>query len=77
MQEKRMKNCNAKTAIKSLAEKPRKQIFKDHTMQTKNNVNDDKFREELRKAITEAFNVHGEKLEKALKIFMEKHKATK
>ena len=46
-------------------------------METKNNVNDDKFREELRKAITEAFNVHGEKLEKALQIFMEKHKTTK
>lgn len=44
-------------------------------METKNNANDDKFREELRKAITEAFNVHGEKLEKALRVFMEKHKA--
>ena len=43
-------------------------------METKNNVNDDKFREELRKAITKAFNVHGEKLEKILRIFMEKHK---
>lgn len=46
-------------------------------METKNNVNDDKFREELRKAITEAFNVHGEKLEKVLRVFMEKHKAVK
>ena len=46
-------------------------------METKNNVNDDKFREELRKAITEAFNVHGEKLEKALRAFMERHKAMK
>lgn len=46
-------------------------------MKTKNNANDGKFREELKKAITEAFNVHGEKLEKALKIFMEKHKTTK
>lgn len=55
---------------------PRK-IFKDYPMETKNNVNDDKFREELRKAITEAFNVHGEKLEKVLRIFMEKHKAVK
>lgn len=72
-----MKTCNAKTAIKFLAEEPRKQIFKDYLMETKNNVNDDKFREELRKAITEAFNVHGEKLEKALQIFMEKHKTTK
>ena len=46
-------------------------------METKNNANDDKFREELRKAITEAFNVHGERLEKALRVFMEKHKAVK
>lgn len=46
-------------------------------METKNNTNDDKFREELRKAITEAFNVHGERLEKVLRIFMEKHKAVK
>ena len=44
-------------------------------MKTENNTNDDKFKEELRKAITEAFNVHGEKLEKVLRIFMEKHKA--
>lgn len=51
--------------------------FKDYPMKTKNNVNDDKFREELRKAITEAFNVHGERLEKVLRIFMEKHKAVK
>ena len=54
-----------------------KKIFKDYPMETKNNVNDDKFREELRKAITEAFNVHGEKLEKVLRVFMEKHKAVK
>ena len=46
-------------------------------METKNNVNDDKFREELRKAITEVFNVHGEKLEKALRAFMGRHKAMK
>jgi hypothetical protein len=72
-----MKNYNAKTAIKLLAEKTKKTIFKDYPMETKNNVNDDKFREELRKAITEAFNVHGEKLEKVLRIFMEKHKAMK
>ena len=72
-----MKNYNAKTATKFLAEKPKKTIFKDCPMETKNNENDDKFREELRKAITEAFNVHGEKLEKVLRVFMEKHKATK
>ena len=29
-------------------------------MKTKNNANDGKFREELKIAITEAFNVHGE-----------------
>ena len=72
-----MKNYNAKTAIKFLAGEPKKTIFKDYPMETKNNVNDDKFKEELRKAITEAFNVHGEKLEKVLRIFMEKHKAVK
>ena len=72
-----MKNYNAKTAARFLAEKPKKTIFKDYPMETKNNVNDDKFREELRKAITEAFNVHGERLEKALRAFMEQHKAVK
>ena len=46
-------------------------------MKTENNTNDDKFKEELRKAITEAFNVHGERLEKVLRTFMEKHKAVK
>lgn len=46
-------------------------------METKNNANNDKFREELRKAIAEAFNVHGEKLEKALRAFMEQNKAVK
>lgn len=63
--------------IKKIKTPTLKKIFKDYPMETKNNVNDDKFREELRKAITEAFNVHGEKLEKVLRIFMEKHKATK